>query len=129
MKNFINISLLSAVIIIMASCSHTTRRPTTTEIATATGGIIGGGLGAIVGNQVGNSGAGFLIGAVTGSGTGALIGQKLQGQEDQLALQDARINQQERKIQIQDDNIQEMRQMREGYDRSNTVSQLSLIHI
>jgi surface antigen len=50
---------------------------TTTQKGAGVGAAIGGGLGAIIGHQSGNTGEGALIGAVAGGLGGALIGEQM----------------------------------------------------
>jgi tetratricopeptide (TPR) repeat protein len=77
----------------------------------AAGGVVGAGLGAIVGNQVGNTGEGLALGAVAGAGTGALIGSALDRQETAIRTQDEAMERQERIIMAQQNELNELRQM------------------
>lgn len=81
----------------------------TTSMGAATGGVLGAGLGALVGNQTGNPGTGVVVGALAGSGTGAAIGNTLEAQEQAIHSQDQAIERQERQIQAQNAEIQELR--------------------
>jgi osmotically inducible lipoprotein OsmB len=83
----------------------------TTEVAAATGSVIGAGLGAIVGSQTGDAGAGLVIGAAAGAGTGALIGNSIQAQEETLRTQDEAIERQEKVIAAQRSELNELRKM------------------
>ncbi len=69
-----------------------------TTQATAVGGVMGAGLGAIIGSQTGSAGAGLAIGGVTGAGVGAAIGTSLQERSDNLRAQEELIERQEQRI-------------------------------
>lgn len=95
----------------------------TTGVAAATGGVIGAGLGAIIGNQTGDAGSGMLIGAVAGAGTGAAIGNALQAQEEAIRTQDEAMERQERLISKQQEEINELRRInRDQLTLNNSVS-------
>lgn len=81
----------------------------TTGMAAATGGAIGAGLGAIVGSQTGDAGAGLVLGGVAGAGTGAAIGNALEAQEESIRTQDEAIERQERRILAQRSELEELR--------------------
>jgi hypothetical protein len=74
------LTVLTALVAIGCSGPLTTR-----EKGALAGGAIGAGTGAIVGNQVGHTGAGALIGAGIGAVSGAVIGDAIQGAEKQQA--------------------------------------------
>ena len=61
----------------------------------AVGGAVAGGL---IGAAVGHPGAGAAIGGGLGLGAGALIGDQMQGQENQSSNQDAQIRQNQYEI-------------------------------
>lgn len=61
----------------------------------AVGGAVAGGL---IGAAVGHPGAGAAIGGGLGLGAGALIGDQMQGQENQNSSQDAQIRQNQYEI-------------------------------
>jgi hypothetical protein len=61
----------------------------------AVGGAVAGGL---IGAAVGHPGAGAAIGGGLGLGAGALIGDQMQGQENQSSSQDAQIRQNQYEI-------------------------------
>jgi Flp pilus assembly protein TadD len=88
-----------------------TKPKETTAVGAATGGVIGAGLGAIVGNQTGDAGSGLAIGAVAGAATGALIGNALQAQQESVRSQDEAIERQERMIAAQRTEITELRNL------------------
>ncbi len=90
-----------------------------TQIAAATGGVIGAGLGAIVGHQTGSTIGGMAIGAVAGAGTGAMIGNSLDAQQNTLKSQDEVLQRQAQSIKAQRREIDELR--RTGSDGSTKV--------
>ena len=61
----------------------------------AVGGAVAGGL---IGAAVGHPGAGAAIGGGLGLGAGALIGDQMQGQQNQSSSQDAQIRQNQAEI-------------------------------
>ena len=83
----------------------------TTGIGAATGGVIGAGLGAIVGNQTGNPGTGLVIGAAAGAGTGAAIANALEAQQQTIRSQDEAIERQEQTLRSQKSEIDELKKM------------------
>ncbi len=80
-----------------------------TGVGAATGGVVGAGLGAIVGNQTGDPGAGLAIGMVAGAGAGAAIGNVLEAQDQAIKQQDEAIERQEQVIRAQRGEIDELR--------------------
>jgi len=82
-----------------------------TKIGAATGGVVGASLGAIVGNQTGSAGSGFVIGALAGSGTGAMIGHAIEGQQDTIRAQDEVIERQGFQLRAQKKEIDELRRL------------------
>jgi len=59
-----------SVILVFSGC-------TTTQKGAATGAVVGGGLGAIIGHQSGKTGAGAAVGAAVGGIGGAIVGEQL----------------------------------------------------
>ena len=92
----------------MTSC---TEPGETTGIAAATGSVIGAGVGAIVGNQTGHAGSGFVIGSVAGAGAGALVGNAFEAQEKVIRTQEEALKRQGRQIQEQQGQIEELRRL------------------
>ena len=82
-----------------------------TQVGAATGGVIGAGLGAIVGNQTGDPGSGLVVGALAGAGTGAAIGNVLDEQDETIAYQSETIERQGRQLQAQKAELEELRRM------------------
>ena len=81
----------------------------TTQIGAATGGVVGASLGAMIGNQTGDTGSGLVVGALAGSATGAAIGNSLEAQAKIVRSQDEAIERQERQVQAQRTEIEELR--------------------
>lgn len=98
--------LVLSLVVFLQAC---TEPGDTTSMGAATGGVLGAGLGAIVGNQTGSASTGLVIGALAGSGTGAAIGNSIEAQEQAIQSQDQAIEKQERQIQAQNAEIQELR--------------------
>jgi hypothetical protein len=78
----------------------------------AVGGAVAGGL---IGAAVGHPGAGAAIGGGLGLGAGALVGDQLQGQENQNYRQDADIRQNQLERERQQNEINRLREQRREY--------------
>jgi phage tail tape-measure protein len=90
--------------------------PLTTREKGAGIGAVGGAVaGGIIGAAVGHPGAGAAIGGGLGLGAGALIGDQMQGQENQNARQDAAIQQNQREADRQQREIERLRRERGEY--------------
>ena len=83
----------------------------TTAVGAATGGVIGAGLGAIVGNQTGDPGAGLVIGSVAGAGAGAAIGNAIEAQQQEIRSQDEALERQQQTLKAQRSELEELRRM------------------
>jgi len=81
----------------------------TTKVATATGGAIGAGLGAIVGSQTGSAGTGLVVGGLVGAGTGAAVGNQLENQQAAIKTQDQAIERQEQTLRAQRTEIESLK--------------------
>ena len=80
---------LLAGTLVLAGCAG---GPLTTREKGAGIGVLGGAAaGGIIGSAVGHPAAGALIGGGLGAGAGALVGDQLQGQENQNYQQDQQI--------------------------------------
>ncbi len=101
-----------SLVLILTTATGCTKPRQTTAIGSGVGGAIGAGLGAIVGNQTGNAGSGLAIGAGAGAAVGALVGNAVQAQEERNKTQDEAIKRQERVIQAQKSEINELRSVR-----------------
>ena len=84
-------SIMAAALLLLAGCSTSL---TTREKAAGIGALGGAAIGGIIGSAVGHPGAGAAIGTALGLGTGALVGDRLQGQEQKQQEQQARVDQQ-----------------------------------
>lgn len=73
------------------------------------GGAVGAGLGAVIGNQSGNPGAGVAIGSGIGLVTGGLIGNQAEKREEQYQARDVQIAKQDQAITENQKLIQELR--------------------
>ena len=71
---------------------------TTREMGAGIGAVGGAAVGGIIGSAVGSPVAGALIGGGVGLGAGALVGDQLQGQQNQNNRQDAQIRQNQNEI-------------------------------
>lgn len=90
----------------------------TTGVAASTGGVIGAGLGAIVGNQTGNAGSGLVIGAIAGAAAGGLIGNAIEEQQKAISSYDERMQRQHQAISMQRSEMRELRQFGQDIDGS-----------
>jgi outer membrane protein OmpA-like peptidoglycan-associated protein len=83
--------------------------PSSRELGILSGGALGAGLGAVVGNQVGDSGPGIAIGSAFGAVAGGLIGNALDGRDSQLSDRSERIQEQEDRLAENRKIIEELR--------------------
>jgi uncharacterized protein YcfJ len=90
----------------LAGCSG--QPLSTREKGTIGGGVLGAGTGAIIGAAVGAPGAGAAIGGALGAGTGYVICNALQNQEVTSRQQQGQINDQQREMQSQRRQIQQL---------------------
>jgi outer membrane protein OmpA-like peptidoglycan-associated protein len=104
--------LLICVVLAFVACegAHFGQR----EKGALAGGALGAGLGAIIGNQVGSTGAGIAIGGAMGALSGALVGNSMQQQDQDLQQREARISAQERELEENRRLIEELK--RAGVD-------------
>ena len=103
------------VIAIVAGCSGP--GPSNREAGALTGGALGAGLGAIIGHQVGNTGAGIAIGAGAGALSGGLIGNSQDVQENRVETQEEVLRRQEEELRRQRREIEDLRRQ-EYHDQS-----------
>lgn len=82
---------------------------TTREKGAGIGALGGAAAGGIIGAAVRHPGAGAAIGGALGLGAGALVGDQLQGRENQAADQDRQIYQNEQELQRQRRDLEELR--------------------
>ena len=98
MTNFIPTVLLAGAIFV-AGCSGGAL--TTREKGAGIGALGGAAVGGIIGSAVGHPGAGAAIGGGLGLGTGALVGDQLQGRENESYRQDEDIRRNQSEIERQ----------------------------
>lgn len=117
MKNYRRSFLgLISVSLILSGC---TEPGETTTIGAATGGVIGAGLGAIVGNQTGNPGAGLVIGSIAGAGAGAAFGNTIEAQQKAVRTQDEAIERQQKMLAAQNAELRELKNMQRDETKSS----------
>jgi len=105
--------LLLAGALMVAGCAG---GPLTTREKGAGIGAVGGAVaGGLIGAAVGHPGAGAAIGGGLGLGAGALIGDQMQGQQNQNARQDEEIRQNQSETNRQQNEIDRLRQQRREY--------------
>ena len=90
----------------LAGCSG--QPLSTREKGTIGGGVLGAGTGAIIGAAVGAPGVGAAIGGALGAGTGYVVGNALQNQEVTSRQQEGQIQYQQRELQSQRHQIQQL---------------------
>jgi len=86
---------------------------TTREKGAGIGALGGAAAGGLIGSAVGHPGAGAAIGGGLGLGAGALVGDQLQGQENQNYQQDRQIRGQQNQIDRQQDEINRLKRQSE----------------
>jgi len=105
--------LVLAGTLMLVGCSG---GPLTTREKGAGIGAVGGAVaGGLIGAAVGHPGAGAAIGGGLGLGAGALIGDQMQGQENQNYSQDAQIRQNQLERDRQQNEIDRLRRERGEY--------------
>jgi len=110
-KRAITIFLAAVMVLAVVGCEG--EPLSTREKGTLVGTGLGAATGAIVGAAVGHPLARASIGGVLGGGTGFLAGNALQNEESHQRQLDAEISAQQREIERQRREIQELRQMAE----------------
>ena len=88
----IRITAVACILLAVASCSSNP----TPEGGAVVGGIAGAGAGALVGHDLGNTGAGALVGAAAGAGVGAVVGSQDNDKQEIIDKQNDIIAQQNR---------------------------------
>src|SRR3984885_5444446 len=99
---------LVALVMLVALAGCSGEPLSTREKGTGIGALIGAGTGAIIGAAVGAPGAGAAIGGALGAGTGYVIGNALQNQEVTSRQQQSQIGYQQRELQSQRRQIQQL---------------------
>lgn len=102
------VSLASTLVAGCAGGSLTTR-----EKGAGIGALGGAAAGGIIGSAVRHPGAGALIGGALGLGAGALIGDQLQGRDNEAVNQNQQINQNQLEIERQRRELEELKRQRE----------------
>ena len=88
---------------------------TTREKGAGIGALGGAAAGGLIGSAVGHPGAGAAIGGALGLGTGALVGDQLQGQENQNYRQDEQIRRNNAELERQGYEVERLRRQRGEY--------------
>ena len=88
---------------------------TTREKGAGVGALGGAAVGGLIGSAVGHPGAGAAIGGGLGLGAGALVGDQLQGQENQNYRQDDDIRRNQAEIDRQRNELERLRRERGEY--------------
>ena len=83
---------------------------TPTGVGAVTGTALGGGVGALIGSASGNAGEGAFLGAASGATAGAVIGNQIHRSDQAIALQEQRVLQQRRQIEMLDGELESIRQ-------------------
>ena len=105
--------LLVAVVLIGAGCAGGPL--TTREKGAGIGALGGAAVGGIIGSAVGHPAAGAAIGGGLGLGAGALVGDQLQGQENQNYRQQDQIERNQADIDRQRYELERLRRQRGEY--------------
>ncbi len=93
---------------------------TTREKGVLTGGALGAGAGALIGNATGHhAGRGALIGGALGALGGGVVGDQMQGQEQRQNVQSSELDDNRRELNRQRREIDELRRDRYGYESRN----------
>jgi len=105
--------ILLAATVIVAGCAGGPLG--TREKGAGIGALGGAAVGGIIGSAVGHPAAGAAIGGGLGLGAGALIGDQLQGQENQNDKQDYEIRRNQAEIDRQRYELERLRRQRGEY--------------
>ena len=109
MKRLISVFALTAI---LGGCAAPI---TQRERSTLTGGALGAGAGALIGNAVGHPGRGALIGGGLGALGGAAIGDQMEGQYQRQESHARELEEQQREIARQRRELEDL-QRRRSYD-------------
>jgi hypothetical protein len=88
---------------------------TTREKGAGIGALGGAAAGGLIGSAVGHPGAGAAIGGGLGLGAGALLGDQLQGQENQNTRQDEQIRRDNAELERQRQELERLRRQQQEY--------------
>jgi len=86
---------------------------TTREKGAGIGALGGAAAGGLIGSAVGHPGVGAAVGGGLGLGAGALIGDQMQGQENRNYEQDQQLRQNQRDLNRQQQEIDQLRRNQE----------------
>lgn len=105
---------IASLVVLLGGCAAPL---TTREKGALTGGALGAGAGAIIGNSVGHhAGKGALIGGALGALGGGLVGDQMQGQEQRQDTQSSELEENRREIQRQRRELDNLRRDRYSSD-------------
>jgi len=102
------ISILSLTVLLGGCAAPMTQR----ERSTLTGGALGAGAGALIGNAVGRPGRGAAIGGGIGALGGALIGDQMEGQSQRQDAHARELEEQQREIARQRRELEDLQRRR-----------------
>ena len=105
MQNFLRSIVLLTLLV--AGCENT--QFGAREKGALTGGAIGAGLGAIIGNQAGSTGAGIATGSAIGALSGGIIGNDIDNQDQAQNARSQQLDEQDRQIEENRRLIEELR--------------------
>jgi outer membrane lipoprotein SlyB len=88
---------------------------TTREKSAGIGAVGGAAVGGLIGSAVHHPALGAAIGTGVGLGAGALIGDQLQGRENQAQEQDQQIYRNQQELQRQHDQLEDLRRRTQEY--------------
>jgi Glycine zipper len=88
---------------------------TTREKGAGIGALGGAAAGGLIGSAVGHPGAGAAIGGGLGLGAGALVGDQLQGQENQNTRQDSQIRRNNAELERQRQELERLKRQQAEY--------------
>jgi phage tail tape-measure protein len=104
---------VALISLLAAGCAGGTL--TTREKSAGIGALGGAAAGGIIGSAVRHPAAGAAIGAALGLGAGALIGDQLQGRENQATVQDQQIQQNDQELARQREELEALKRRGEYY--------------
>src|SRR5437879_7265322 len=107
--------VLLAMIIAIVTGAGCSAPLTTREKGAGIGALGGAAAGGIIGSAVHHPGAGAAIGGLLGLGTGALIGDQLQGRDNQAQDQDRQIQRNQQEIDRQRNELENVKRQAPEY--------------
>ncbi len=109
------LSVVSLVALLGGCAAPITQR----EKSTLTGGVLGAGAGALIGNALGHPGRGALIGGGIGALGGAAIGDQMEGQYQQQQYHARELEAQQQEITRQRRELEDLQRSRSYYDNQS----------